>query len=60
MQVMTVILAFEDGQQIALIGPYQAIPDADIENCYFSEPTESPDMNLSDLAGMRFEVHRQH
>jgi len=56
MKVMIIILRFEDGQQIAAIAPYQEIPESEIENCYFSEASEAPDIMLSDISTMRFDA----
>ena len=55
MKVITIILTFEDGRQVAAIAPDQEIPDSEIENAIFCEPVEAPDMMLSDISTMRYE-----
>ncbi len=60
MQTIIVILRFEGGQEIALIGPAQEIPDEDIESATFSVPSDMEDMMISDITRLRVEKATTH
>lgn len=60
MKAMTLTVKFQDGTELAFIGPKQNVPDSEVEQLYFSEPHDMPDCTLSDIQGFRFEQIRQH
>jgi len=49
MNCITLIIKFEDGQEMAFIGPEQSVPAADIESVWFSEPEPMQDIRLSEI-----------
>lgn len=60
MQAITLIIKFQDGTEMAFIGPKQAVPESEVEQLYFSEPHEMPDCSLQDISGFRFEKITSH
>ena len=60
MRAITVILHFEDGEDVVCIGPEQPIPESELESVHFSEPHSMPDISLREMAGFEFQKVTEH
>lgn len=62
MQVVTLVIEFEDGRKMAFIGPHNDVLEQDfaIKAVGFSSPHELPDCKLSDIQEMVYEEVTTH
>ena len=49
MKAMTLTVRFMDGTELTFMGPEQDVPDSGVDQLFFSEVGEMPDLKLSDL-----------